>query len=146
MTDIARLALDRLEIMEVANCFENTFDDRNLDAHMTTWVDDLEFVSPFGHFTTTDDYRAWANGFLEFAAGYGGTRHLITGHEIQLDGDTATMRCNLVVLARDGSTIDNVATPHAAIAGTSQFDDELIRDDGKWKFKKRTLTTDQTYE
>lgn len=145
MSDIAREALDRLQIMELAGVFENAFDDRDIDRHMSTWVAEPEFVSPFGVYSTSVDYRAWAEGFLDFASSYGGTRHLIANHEISIDGDAATMRCTLMVLARDGQTVDGVEAPHAAIAGTSQFNDELVRIDGEWKFKKRVLTTDQSY-
>jgi|GEM_PF-6926562 hypothetical protein len=54
----ARIALDKLEIMELASRFENTFDRGDLQGHLDTWVDDLNFESPFGNYTTKAAYTS----------------------------------------------------------------------------------------
>lgn len=125
---------DRLAIIELANVFENAFDTGQVDEHMQVWVDDLVFESPFGTYTDRNAYRQWVDGFIHTTRKAGGTRHLITNNVIKLNGNSATAMCYLVI----------VSPKLRAIIATSVFEDELVKINGSWKFKKRKLSIDQS--
>lgn len=123
---------DELEIIELANRFENTFDRGDIDAHMATWADGASFVSPFGNYELPGPYRQWVQGFYNETSAFG-TRHLITNNEVQVSGDRATMTCYLTILNQTDRSI----------LATTVFNDSLARIDGQWKFTYRELTVDQ---
>ena len=125
---------DKLAIKELTHKFERTFDEAELQQHMSTWAATMSFRSPFGNYDTADEYFAWLEQFSDQMQEKGGTRHLITNHEIILSGETsATMICYLTILSRKDATIMT----------TTRFDDVLTKVDGDWKFSRRTLTVDQ---
>ena len=65
-------------------------------------------------------------------------RHFISNLRIEVDGDTGSAKCYLVVfLTREG--ISRMLAP-----GT--YDCELVRTQGQWLFQRRIVTMDQDYE
>ena len=130
-------AADHVAIVELANLFENAFDEGDIDTHMNTWADEIRFESPFGSYDDRDGYREWVSGFYEQMNGMGGTRHLITNNVIDVDGDRASQTCYLVILGRtmnDGGP---------ALMATVRFEDELVRTADGWRFSSRVLHLDQ---
>lgn len=121
-------AADRIDIMEVASRFETTFDRGELDAHMAFWADELFFTSPYmGTFEDRGSYREGLRRFYDDLAAKGGTRHLMTNFEIDLDGDAAHVRSYLSVFnRRDGSML-----------GIVEWRDEMARIDGRWLYRRR---------
>ena len=65
----------------------------------------------------------------------GSTFHLLTNFEIEVKGDTATAwsRWTFVVTGADNK-------PSPMYAG--HYDDTLVRENGKWKFKRRVVSND----
>lgn len=61
-------------------------------------------------------------------------RHVTTDFQIQVDGDTATMSCQLTYLDRAN---------HHSIAMFGVYADELRRVNGEWKFTSRRLAVDE---
>ena len=96
----------------------------------------LDCFAPGGSFERPDTGRAF-RGHEELAAmfgGYGVTgRHLTTDAVIDVAGDTATQSCYLLFLdaSRDFA-------PH--LVGV--YHDELVRQDGRWRFSRRRLLVD----
>ena len=130
-------AADHVAIMELANVFENAFDEGDLDAHMATWADEMRFESPFGDYDDREGYREWVTGFSQQMQGMGGTRHLITNNVIDVRGDRATQTCYLVII---GQRMNDGAP---GLMATVRFEDELVRTDAGWRFAKRVLHLDQ---
>ena len=64
------------------------------------------------------------------------SQHIISNHQVAIDGDTATSRCYLhaqhVRAAADGS-------PNFIVAG--RYEDDLVRTPAGWRIKRRVLTT-----
>ena len=60
--------------------------------------------------------------------------HLLSNFVITVNGDTATAwsRWAFVVPGQQG----------AAIAQAGRYDDQLVRENGRWKFKKRVASND----
>jgi hypothetical protein len=102
------------------------------------------------------DVEGWANCFVEdgffersnAGRSYSGSaelkqlirefpvkgRHVTTDFQINVDGDEATMSCQLTYLDRAN---------HHAIAMFGVYADELRRVNGEWKFSKRLLAVDE---
>lgn len=138
-------AAAKLAIIELAARFENAFDDHDLDAHVATWTSPMSFRSPFGDHDDLDGYREWAQGFMSQTSDmFGGTRHLLTNHEVEVDGDEARMTCYLTIFGRDGAQMG--AEGQAVVAATAAFtDDRLRRTENGWRFTHRTLEVDQSF-
>lgn len=123
---------DKLEITALAGRFETAFDRGDVSAHLATWVAEPELESSMGAYTGAAAYREWLEGFMAQTRAAGGTRHLITNADIAIDGDRATASFYLTVI--------NQTT--GQIMGTATFDDELVRHQHGWLFKKRKLHVD----
>ena len=130
-------AADHIVIRELSNLFDNTIDEGAIDAHMETWADEMSFESPFGNYTSKEDYRPWVEEFHSSAQAYGGTRHLIVNNVIQVDGDRATQTCYQIILGRT----ENDGAP--AILASARMEDELVRTENGWRFSRRVLNLDQ---
>ena len=121
-------AADRLAIMEVASRFETTFDRGELDAHMETWADVPSFESPFmGTFHDAASYREGLQTFYDDLQTKGGTRHLMTNFEIDLDGDRAEVRSYLTVFNRK----------EGAVLGIVEWQDVMARTERGWRYVSR---------
>jgi ketosteroid isomerase-like protein len=129
----SRVAADKVAIMELANRFENTFDDADLEGHLATVSDDIVFTSDvFGSYRGKDAYRAWVQPFLEGAAASGGTRHVMSNFEIRVRGNRARATSYLTIYSR--STLQ--------VGGLVEFNDELAKVNGRWIFTRRSQVVD----
>ncbi len=124
------LAEDRLDIIQLTATFDNALDSENIEKYLSTFHKDGELSGFWGSTQGVDNLRIQFPQLLDSFAR--GRRHLLTNHEIEGDGNTATMYCYLTVFNRDSNTM----------AGSGTFNDELIKVDGKWLFKKRVLLGD----
>jgi len=69
-------------------------------------------------------------------AKYSGSQHMVSTHEIAVDGDTATSRC---YLHAQHIRPDGEQPPLFTLAGI--YADDLIRTPDGWRIRHRTLTT-----
>lgn len=65
-----------------------------------------------------------------------GSSHLLTSMRIDVTGDRATAFCRWTLL----SPLEN---GRQEVAGKGHYQDELVREEGQWKFSKRTIVTDR---
>ena len=65
-----------------------------------------------------------------------GSQHFVSGHDISLDGSTATVRANLIAMhvwqgsKADANKLDNVFVAGGVIRAT------LVQSDGQWKISQ----------
>jgi hypothetical protein len=66
-------------------------------------------------------------------ARFAGTQHLLTGHDVAIDGGAATVRVNLVAMHmwREGS--GNINNPDDFFVAGGVIDVKLAQADGRWK-------------
>jgi ketosteroid isomerase-like protein len=67
------------------------------------------------------------------------SQHLISNHQVSLDGDTATCRCYLQAQHVRKSA---EAGPNFIVAG--RYQDQLVRTDQGWRISRRVLSVDWT--
>ncbi len=113
--------------------YGRTLDTRDFEAFGRLFTADAEFVGGNGTATGPEAIAANLQGSLSRAAGP--DLHVFTNEKISVQGDraTATSRGAWVVQADDGR-------PRAAIYAT--YLDELAREDGVWKFRRREIVGD----
>ena len=123
------------EIRTLLTDYGRFLDSRDLAAYSRLFAADGEWVGGFGS-------AKGPAGILEFMQknlGTGPNRnnsyHILSNFEIDVKGDTATAwsRWTFIVPATDGKPV---------ISQAGRYDDILVRESGRWKFKRRTASND----
>jgi ketosteroid isomerase-like protein len=132
--DRLRRLEDREEIraLHVANA--DALDRRDFAAYASLFTDDGELAAQLGGATgrgAIQELLENSIGDVERAAAF----HLVANPEIEVDGDHATSRTLWAYL-----THDEDGRPLILQAG--HYDDELVRDAGRWRFRRRRITRD----
>lgn len=129
-TDRFEAAADRLDILELSARFDNSLDGGDAGRFASAFLPNGVLAGFWGESRGEEQLRqAHASMLATFAKD---KRHVVTNHEIEVQGDRATMFCYLTVFDR-----------HAlAVTGTATFTDELAKVDGAWRFARRTLHAD----
>jgi hypothetical protein len=136
-TSEARLAqlLDKEAIESVLLEYGRSLDARDFAAYSALFASDGEWVGGFGSVKGPANIKA----FMEKNMGTGGNTsnnyHLLSNFVIRVTGDTATAwsRWAFVQPQQAGG---------AVIAQAGRYDDTFVRENGVWKFKKRTASND----
>ena len=105
---------------------------RDFATYASLFAKDGQWIGGFGTVAAAD-----IKAFMEKAMGTQNTAknyHLLSNFVITVKGDTATAwsRWAFVVPGERG----------AAISQAGRYDDELVRENGRWKFKKRVASND----
>jgi len=126
---------DKQEIEQLLLDYGRHLDNRDFVAYGRLFAKDGEWVGGFG---TASGGPVGIQAFMEKAMGTAPNSahnyHLLTNFVITVKGDTATAwsRWSFVVPGPSGATI----------AQAGRYDDTLIRENGHWRFKRRTASND----
>jgi SnoaL-like domain len=123
-------AADRLDIIELGARFDSALDAENRDRFIGTFLPQGMLAGFWGEATGPEQVGAAFDFMLATFAR--GRRHIVTNHEVTVDGDRATMFS--VMTVQDRAT--------NATIGTATFTDTLARDAEGWRFMRRTLVAD----
>jgi uncharacterized protein (TIGR02246 family) len=130
MLERALRAADRLEIIELGARFDNGLDGENLDRFLSVFTPDGVLAGFWGE---AKGPEAIAGAFHFMLSTFAkNRRHVVSNHEVEVDGDRATMFSYMVVF--DRATNGSI--------GSATFTDELVRLDEGWRFARRTLSPD----
>jgi uncharacterized protein (TIGR02246 family) len=126
---------DKEEIQNLLLDYGRHLDNRDFAAYGRLFARDGEWVGGFG---TAPGGPAGIQAFMEKSMGTAPNRaknyHLLSNFVITVNGDTATAwsRWAFVVPGERG----------AVISQAGRYDDTLVREDGRWKFKRRVASND----
>lgn len=126
---------DKDEIQNLLLDYGRHLDNRDFAAYSKLFARDGEWVGGFGQVAGPADIQA----FMEKAMGTQPNRaknyHLLSNFVITVNGDTATAwsRWAFVVPSQQGG---------AVISQAGRYDDQLVREDGRWRFKRRVASND----
>ena len=132
---IVRRMLAKEQIEQVLLEYGRALDARDFTAYSNLFASDGEWVGGFGSVKGPANIKA----FMEKNMGTGGNAthnyHLLSNFVITVTGDTATAwsRWAFVQPQQAGG---------AVIAQAGRYDDTFVRENGVWKFKKRTASND----
>jgi uncharacterized protein (TIGR02246 family) len=125
---------DKEQIAQLLIDYGRHLDGRDLAAYASLFATDGEWVGGFG----TVKGRAEIKSFMEKSLGTGPNRnnsfHIMSNFVITVKGDTATAwsRWTFVTPGANGATV----------AQAGRYDDTFVRENGAWKFEKRTASND----
>ena len=125
---------DKEEIQNLLLDYGRHLDSRDFGAYSRLFAKDGEWAGGLGSVSGPANIQA----FMEKSIGTGPNRgknyHLLSNFVITVNGDTATAwsRWAFVVPGERG----------AVISQAGRYDDTLVREDGRWKFKRRAASND----
>jgi uncharacterized protein (TIGR02246 family) len=129
---------DRLGISDLFTRYTCALDAGQVDTIVDCFTEDGALVSPaVGTHRGRPAIRAFAERFSRYQAGGSQLRHVISNLMMQVDGDRAHATCYLTVfLTRDGKS---------RLLAPGQYDCELRKTDGVWRFQNRIVKHDHDY-
>jgi uncharacterized protein (TIGR02246 family) len=131
--------LQRLEDMEEIRTllldYGRFLDSRDLAAYSRLFAKDGEWVGGFGSARGPDEILTFMQKNLGTGPNRGNTYHILSNFEIVTDRDTATAwsRWTYITPGADGKPV---------ISQAGRYDDVLVRENGRWKFKRRVASND----
>ena len=135
----ASVRLKRLEDMEEIRTllldYGRFLDLRDLAAYSRLFAKDGEWVGGFGSVRGPEEILTFMQKNLGTGPNRGNTFHILSNFEISVDRDSATAwsRWTFVTPGTDGKPV---------ISQAGRYDDVLVREDGRWKFKRRVASND----
>jgi hypothetical protein len=131
--------LQRLEDIEEIRTllldYGRFLDSRDLAGYSRLFAKEGEWVGGFGSARGPADILAFMQKNLGTGPNRNNSYHILSNFEIDVKGDTATAwsRWTFIVPAADGKPV---------ISQAGRYDDTLIREEGRWKFKRRVASND----
>jgi 3-phenylpropionate/cinnamic acid dioxygenase small subunit len=119
---------DRTEITEVLFRYGSSLDERDWDRLQTCFVDDV--VSVLAGAAPIEGYAALEEAVRTALSVYDATHHLIGNAEVELDGDRARLRANLLA--------NHVLEAGNFVVG-GVYREEMIRTDHGWRITHHQL-------
>jgi uncharacterized protein (TIGR02246 family) len=125
---------DQEEIRNLLIDYGRFLDSRDFKSYAGLFAKDGEWVGGFGSVAGPANIQAFMEKNMGTAPNRANNYHLMSNFEIVVTGDTATAwsRWAFVVPGQSG----------AAIAQAGRYDDTLVRENGRWKFKRRVASND----
>jgi uncharacterized protein (TIGR02246 family) len=129
---------DRLAISDLFTRYTCALDAGEVDVIVDCFTGDGALVSPaVGRHAGHAAIRAFAERFARFQRNGNQLRHVISNLMMAVTGDTAHATCYLTVfLTKDGKS--NLMAP-------GQYDCDLRKVNGAWKFQNRVVLHDHDY-
>jgi uncharacterized protein (TIGR02246 family) len=126
--------LDKEEIRNLLLDYGRHLDSRDFKAYASLFAKDGEWVGGFGSVSGPANIQAFMEKNMGTAPNRANNYHLLSNFVIDVQGDTATAwsRWAFVVPGQTG----------AAIAQAGRYDDTLVRENGRWKFRRRVASND----
>jgi uncharacterized protein (TIGR02246 family) len=131
--------LQRLEDMEEIRTllldYGRFLDSRDLAAYSRLFAKEGEWVGGFGSARGPEEILAFMQKNLGTGPNRGNTYHILSNFEIVVDRDNATAwsRWTFITPGADGKPV---------VSQAGRYDDTLVREDGRWRFKRRTASND----
>ena len=129
---------DHLAISDLFVRYTCAIDAGDVETLVACFTEDGALENPaVGVYAGREAIRAFAQRFARFRQGGSQLRHVISNLVVQVQGDRAHATCYLTVfLTRDGSS---------RLLAPGQYDCELRKTDGAWRFQKRIVRHDHDY-
>ena len=123
------------EIRKLLLDYGRFLDSRDLVAYSRLFAKDGEWVGGFGSARGPEEILRFMQKNLGTGPNRGNTFHILSNFGISVDRDNATAwsRWTFVTPGPDGKPV---------ISQAGRYDDVLVREDGRWRFKRRVASSD----
>lgn len=129
---------DRVAIHELLARYSHTIDGRDYEAWVDCFTADGVLHSAMGVSTGHVELRLFAQTYDRNRERMPNARHFMTNIATAIEGETATARSYVQITSSEPSG--------ARLLFTGQYDDELVKVGGAWKFKVRRGIPDTSIE
>ena len=125
---------DKEAIQNLLLDYGRYLDSRDFAAYSALFAKDGEWVGGFGAVAGPANIKAFMEKNMGTQPNVAKNYHLLSNFVITVTGETATAwsRWAFVVPGERGATI----------AQAGRYDDTLVRENGRWRFKRRTASND----
>ena len=132
--------VNRAEITSAVNSYFRALDEKDFDAQRfaTIFTTEAKVTRPDGSSLTGPEEisSSHQHSFARFES----SQHFLTGHEIAIDGNTASVRANLIAMHMwQGSHTNANKADNFFIAG-GVIDANLVRANGQWRVSQVSNT------
>jgi uncharacterized protein (TIGR02246 family) len=140
MADGLEARLRRLEDVEEIRAllmeYRRALDEKDFRAYAALFARDGVFSAGTMKATGPDEIYALVDGMLGtlLTERSGDDFHLVANVAIELHGDRATSRSTWAYVLREGDA--------PVLAKLGRYEDELVREDGRWRFQHRHAPSD----
>jgi ketosteroid isomerase-like protein len=124
---------DHVAIQGLAARYNHAIDSGDADGYLATFVE-TGVLDAGG--MTLEGHAALKDFASTFSTSARSPRHVATNLVIDGDGDHATLKAYVQMYVISGDP------PAQVIAAAGKYDDTLLKEDGTWKFVRRTFTID----
>jgi uncharacterized protein (TIGR02246 family) len=124
---------DHVAIQGLAARYNHAIDSGDADGFLATFVES-GVLDAAG--MTLEGHAALKDFASNFSSSTRAPRHVATNLVIDGDGDQATLKAYVQMYILSGEP------PQQTVAASGKYDDILAKEDGTWKFVRRTFTTD----
>ena len=121
---------DRLDVIDLLNRYGVAIDARDWDLFRTVFH--VDCVADYGAHGRWDDLKSFVDLFEVVHERWPATQHVITNHQVVLDGDTATARSYI-----NATLVSPGAEGGDTVAIRGYYDDELERTPEGWRIRHR---------
>jgi hypothetical protein len=151
LRDQVRWLVDRAEIDDLVDRFSRDLDDYTRDRRPfdVAWVrsyftDDASVDYPVGSATGAENVSALIDG--KGMAPFQRTQHVTANHIVDLDGDRARVRFNLIAthVFTEDIRLDRGEPPGARFTVGDYYEGTLVRTASGWRFTHQSLTVTWT--
>jgi uncharacterized protein (TIGR02246 family) len=119
---------DRLEIQQLFIDYGRHLDRGDFESYANLFVADGEImIGPMGRAKGREQIKTMMESTM--AGRVGDSVHIVSSPAIEIDGDTATSEVMWTVVNKSGDG--------PKVTMTGRHLDDLVRDDGRWRFKRR---------
>ena len=125
---------DKEEIQQLLLDYGRHLDSRDFKAYSSLFARDGEWVGGFGSVSGPANIQAFMEKNMGTQPNKANNYHLLSNFVVTVQGDTATAwsRWAFVVPGQNGATI----------AQAGRYDDTFVRENGRWRFKRRVASND----
>lgn len=127
--------LDSARTKQVFNRYFRALDEKNLDeSHLQElFTPDAKITRPNGSFLVGP--KEIGDSQTKSFARFRNTQHILTGHDVEIDGDAATIRANLIAIHvwKDSPIAERDLLKSSFIAGGIVTAKLLRSADGRWR-------------
>jgi uncharacterized protein (TIGR02246 family) len=130
---------DREAIHGLFMRYRECLDEKDFSGYAGLFAADGEFLSAGGNAKGQEEIERLVDGMRGslLTAVAGDDVHVVVNPEIEVDGDRARARSTWIYVVRDPDG-------GPSLCKVGHYDDELVREDGQWRFARRSAPMDMS--
>ncbi len=128
--------ISKSEVTSVVHSYFRALDEKHLDAQYLAAIFTAEAKVTRPNGASLIGPQEISGSHEKSFARFEGSQHLLTGHDISIQGNQATVRANLVAMHMWQGSKTNANNPENFFVAGGVIHAELVQTDGQWKISR----------